>query len=401
MRRLLPLLAFLAAAPAARAQSPVETGRCDLVESQRAASQNGVIDVTGPLLVRCEGGAELRAQNGVVNRNTDEVVLTGNVFFQDPQRRLTADRATYSAGIGRLYATGNVVFSDLEQGTTLRGPELEYFRAMQSRPQAQVNAGQRPHLSLLPKKQQPAPSGARDTAAQPLDVDADRMTILGDNDLSAFGAVVLRRGEMRGRAERAHFQGATGDLELRQDAVVETDQYRLEGQVIQARLVEGKLENVHARTRARLAGDNLTVDAPDLQLLFADNELQRAIGRRAASTAADSSARVVAVARSFRLEADSMQAELPRQRLERVVAVGHARGETIDTTRADSLAAPDTAAASRLTGTDWIVGDTITGHFALADSAAPQSPPGPTPGRTRRWCSSRSSPPATRSPSTG
>ena len=52
------------------------------------------------------------------------------------------------------------------------------------------------------------------------------MTILGDNDLSAFGAVVLRRGEMRGRAERAHFQGATGDLELRQDAVVETDQYR-------------------------------------------------------------------------------------------------------------------------------------------------------------------------------
>ncbi len=73
---------------------------------------------------------------------------------------------------------------------------------------------------------------------------------------------------MRGRAERAHFQGATGDLELRQDAVVETDQYRLEGQVIQARLVEGKLKNVHARTRARLAGDNLTVDAPDLQLLF-------------------------------------------------------------------------------------------------------------------------------------
>ena len=67
MRRLLPLLA---SSPGSGSACAVARGDAEVRSGGEPAGRfaEGVIDVTGPLLVRCEGGAELRAQNGVVNR---------------------------------------------------------------------------------------------------------------------------------------------------------------------------------------------------------------------------------------------------------------------------------------------------------------------------------------------
>lgn len=381
MRRRAGSLAFallLAAAGSASAQA----GSCDLVESQRVERNpiTGIIQIEGPFLVRCEGGAVLRASQGTLSEYSRELVLVGNVHFEDPEQTLTADNATYTSPIGRLYATGNVVFTNRTEGSTIRGPELEYYRPMEGRPDAIVNAGQRPHLTLQPRE--------RTEGSEPLEIDADRVSIQGRSDLSAFGDVVIRRSDLDARAAEARYQEDTEALELRGNAEIRNEDFALAGEVIHADLAEGALEHVQARTGAALEGKDLTVTAAELQMFFTDELLQRAVAR-----GGEGDARPRAVARNFRLTADSIDALTPGQELEQVIAIGRARGETVDTTRADSgevavapappadtAAAPDSAASTlpdsaasalALIDHDWIVGDTLIGYFEAPDSLAP------------------------------
>jgi hypothetical protein len=169
----------------------------------------------------------------------------------------------------------------------------------------------------------------------------------------------------------------------------------------------GQLEHVESHTNALLQGKELTVTSAELQMYFEGGELQRTVARGGGKDVD----RPLAVAKAFRLVADSLDALMPAQQLQKVIAIGDARGESIDTTRVDVVrpdsaladaSAPDsaaarvasaqapsaaparadsaargdttaTAAATRpsarslaLNGNDWIVGDTITGFFALA-----------------------------------
>lgn len=365
MKRLLPLLGLLLLAPSL---AGAQQRSCDLIESGRIDRDqaSGIVNFLDPFFFRCNDGAELRASQGTLNEFSRELNLVGNVDYRDPQRSLQAQQATYSSVAGRLYATGNVVFEDRLEGITLRGPELEYFRAMPGRPQAQVNAMQRPHLTVLPK--------GKDN--QPLDIDGDRITILGNNDLTVSGNAVIVRPDMRATAGEARYDGAAETLELRQNArVVSKQEYTLAGEFIFAQLAEGGLKQVDARERARLEAKELNVRAPNLQLLFTAGQLTRTVARGPRDAApAD---QPIALAKSFRLQADSLDARLPGQTLQEVIAIGRARGETVDST-----AAADSAAVGATTGgllaSDWIVGDTIQGFFEQQDSvtAAPRDTAG-------------------------
>jgi lipopolysaccharide export system protein LptA len=352
---------------------------CDLARSGRVDRQEraggSILNLHDPFVVRCTDGTELRANRGTFNQGTRRLDLHGNVFFEDPIRTLTADDAVYQGDIGRLHATGNVVFVDRQEGSTIRGPELEYFRPIGDRLEPQVYARQRPHLTLAPRD-----SGED---AEPLEIDADAVDIVGRDELHARGSVVITRTDLRATSREARYDGATGGLELRGDATIRSGDYDLAGQVVQARMVENALEHVHARTDASLQGEDLMVTAPDLQLFFADDLLQRAVAR---VPRADSlGPRAVATSETFRLEADSIDALVPAQRVEQVVAIGRARGESIDTlvSREARVAALDVdtavvaepdpspavpAAPRGLIDHDWIRGDTIIGYFA---SAAP------------------------------
>lgn len=333
--------------------------------------QTGIVTLHTEFEVTCSDGVVLRARSGTLSELSRELVLVGSVYFEDAQRTLTSDHATYTSVIGRLYATGNVVFVDRAEGTTLRGPELEYFRAMEGRPQAQVNAGQRPHLTLMPRARA---DGARPEKDEPLEIDADRMVILGRDDLTATGDVVIMRPDLRAVAGEARYQGASEALELRQSARIETEEYTLVGEVINARMAEGDLEHVRSRGSARMAGEDLVVTAPELQLFFEEDLLIRTLA--VVGEQGDSTVKAVAASKSFQLSADSLDASMPAQRLERVVAVGGACGESIDSTAVEAVrmcAGPGSSAGERpateLVAADWMLGDTITGFFA-ADTAA-------------------------------
>ena len=380
--------------------------------AQELVGIDTVIVLYDPFTVLCSDGAELRANSGRAIRAIGEINLVGNVFFQDSTRSLTADQATYSRVTGRLYATGNVAFENRTDGSTLRGPELEYFRVMEGRELAEVNATQRPTLTL------PPPEDSADT--EPLELVGDRVVIIGEDDLSAYGRVIITRTDLDARAEEARYNSASEDLELRQNAVVVSEEYRLAGAVIQASLAEGELdhvvsrtgatldseeyrlagdeieatltagaiEHVVTRTNASMAGEDLEVQGEDLQLFFSSELLQRVVATNSGEDKKSS-----AVSRTFRLDADSLDAQFVDQQLEVVYAIGDARGATIDTTStaqpdsasgaapADSLELPGTAADSlpaestELPGvlaSDWIRGDTIIGYFEPVpeDSAA-------------------------------
>jgi lipopolysaccharide export system protein LptA len=337
---------------------------CNIAESERITREEfagvAIITLHGPFRIVCNDGAVLRASSGVVNETSRDVTLTGNVFFQDPEQVLTAQQAFYNTATGRLHALGSVVFTNRTEGSTLRGPELEYYRALPERPEALVIAPQRPRLTLQPRQ------GGAD--GEPMELDADHVVIRGNDDLHARGSVVITRSDMRAVAGEARYNGDTEALELREAARITSDDYELAGELVNARLREGAMEHLRARTDAALTGEDLRVTAADLELFFENERLQRTFARMDPAVDAAAQARPVALARTFRLEADSIEAVTPDQRLEQVIALGAARGETIDTLRVQTeppagSPAPGAAARLALLENDWIRGDTVIGYF--------------------------------------
>lgn len=385
IRRLFPLAlaAFCAAlATDARAQNV-----CNLVYQQGnwvavGAEGQRVINASGPLLVQCSNGEELRADSAVLYEAINEVHLFRRVDYQDPGRSLTSDYATYNGNTGRLWATGSVVFTDKNRGSTLRGPNLEYFRAAEGRPEAQAIATERPHLTVAPR------SGRQ---RDPMEVDADRITTVGENHVNAEGNVVIDGKEMDAWAQSAYYDATQERMELRTNARAKGERYDLTGDYIEADLAEGDLERVLSRGNARLTEERMRVTGPQLQLFFARDSLQRLVSGHAPE-GQGGAGRSVALARGFRMEADSLEALTPGQRIRQVIAIGTAEGQAWDTARvagpnpADP-AAPDTVGGLALGERDLIFADTIFGFFkddsapadsarsTSADSARPATPP--------------------------
>lgn len=385
-------LAALTLALALPSHGSAQAGTCSLVGGNTGSYQAGAafISVSGNFQVVCDGGTTIRADSAAVYQLSNEVHLFRNVNYQDPTRTLTSTYATYSSATGRLYATGNVVFTDVARGSTLRGPELEYFRAMAGRPQAQVIAGQRPHLTVVPT--------GNTRSREPLQIDGDRVTTVGENFFSASGNVVIHRSDLDASAAEATHDGTAQTLNLRGNARISGERFDLSGETVDATLPQNKLERVVARRDAVLASEKLRVDGPEIQLFFADDLLQRLVTRRpggvpttgagapsgaaarpAGGAAQGGEERPLVAATGLLLEADSVEAILPGQVLERVVAVGKAHGETVDTAgqppaatgpRARMAKQPRPAEPGITRDRDWVLGDTITGFFARKDSAA-------------------------------
>jgi len=375
----LPLVLLLVGVNPSAAQERVcnfeAVGRTEQIDQ----GGSSLILLHDPFTVRCTDGAVLRANSGRLIQAVRELYLSGDVYFQDAEQTLTAEEATYNSGTGRLRATGNVEFVDRAEGTTLRGPELVYDRATETRPEAHVTATGRPTLTIRRGDED------EDAGAEPIELVADRVFMVGRDDLSAFGAVVVTRTDFQATGGEARYDAATEELEMRQDARVTSEEYELAGEVVRARMAEGALEWVHARTRAALRGEDLLVTAPDLEIFFEAQAMQRAIAR---SPEGVEGGRPLATSRTFEIEADSLDASFIEDRLDQVHAVGSARGESVDTTSSaatstiaatpptrDDLAedarnddADDgaTAAAPRVGTTDWIRGDTVIAYFVPA-----------------------------------
>lgn len=345
-------VALLATAPAVASAQQRNCRQVLQSDARRLFNSRGqeMFYFSDPVRVLCSGGLELEADSAVMNRTTSAIQLVGHVFYRDTVRSMTADWANYVGQRDQLFARGNVVLRNVEDGSVIEGDELDYMRATDTRPESRmIVRGERPYARIPP---QPDSTGQVPDTAATTEVWADRMEFEGETVFRGLGNVKLRRGEMDGAGETVVFDQAQERMTLSGTAFFETDRYRLEGEEIVAYLVNDQIRTVTADRLARVVSEELTVESEQIRIGFVDGRLDRL---EAWNPRPDSVPRALADAQDFRLRADSIDARADSLGIQEVRAVGRAYGER----DADSSRVRVAESISR----DWIQGDTILGYF--------------------------------------
>lgn len=237
----------------------------------------------------------------------------------------------------------------------------------------------------------------------PYVVVADRLVLEGNAYFIATGSAHIDRDSLHATADSVRYDQAAGSLLLQGWAKVRSAGYDLSGNRVDISMPGGEIRKVRAVHDAELTGTQLHMTAPTITVFMTDGQMDRLVAtplRPLRRTAADSSAvsptpeeravpsrggarrpgllraltdtaagarqaadsadqaRPVATSEKFRLTADSLDVRAPRQVLDKMYAVGGARGES---SSGDSLNVPALPEEARK---DWIVGDTLISTFA-------------------------------------
>ncbi len=331
---------------------------CDLQQSRQSYSvnQGAVIYVGGPVLV-CENGSRIVADSAIYVQQNGRVDFINNVRFTDAERTLSAQNAQYLPRERRIMAQGNVILTSNLDGSTLRATMLDYYQPGELYPAGRVDVPSgRPRATLI---QQRAASATKDTTI----VDADRMQIVGEQIFRGWGNVNTTRGSMKSHSQFAEFDEARNRMLLTGHATVESDTFRLRADSIDAVLINGdEFRELHAYREVVLESEDVDLNAPVVRLTFTNGQVDRVValgGERVRANAPQARA----LSPDFVLTADSIDALSPQQKLERVFAIGRARGER----SADPIADRD---LPKLIRNDWVQGDTVLAYFAEAPDTA-------------------------------
>jgi hypothetical protein len=84
----------------------------------------------GNVRYRCRGQNVRMWTDSVASYQGQVVYFVGNFRFEDEQSHVTSDFGTYYKDNERWEARGNVVYTDKLDGSTLRGPMVDYFRGI-------------------------------------------------------------------------------------------------------------------------------------------------------------------------------------------------------------------------------------------------------------------------------
>jgi len=325
---------------------------CDYIfENTPATTANLVQQPSGQSLmilgrgvvVTCAGqNNRISSDSAQFNEATGVLLLIGGVHYTEPQVDITAQRMTYYRGEDRLNAAGDVV-ARMNNGSVMRAPEADYYRAVVGRPVARTVATGRPQLSLVD------PEAA--AAAEPVIVLADRIVLVGDSVVYASRKVEITRTSVRANSDSAFVDTEREFVRLMLAPVV-TGQgerpFTLRGGVIDLFSRERQLERVLATPSGHVVSGDLELLADSIDLRLVGEQLQAAYAWGPGRARATSPERDIT--------ADSIYALTPNQRLREMHAVGDAFANSI----------PDTAAVTS-SERDWISGDTLVARF---DSAA-------------------------------
>ncbi|HEU5173168.1 MAG TPA: hypothetical protein VFT96_00315 [Gemmatimonadaceae bacterium] len=363
MKRTLAALMLVILGPAV---AHAQQARCD-VEPKATTRQSGYQLPSGAINTFLGGGAitmrcptrgiTLVADSIEYYGDEQRVFLVGNVSYAEPRLRVNADYITYFTSDERVVASGNVV-STLPNGSTLRGPQAEYRRAsVRVRPVAEVEAVGRPTVTIAP-----GAAGARPGAARPdtsrTTVTANRLFMHGDSLLYASGQVEIARPDLGASGDSVFMNTVTEYMRLMRRPVINGKSgrpFRLTGDLIDLHSRDRQLDRVLSQGNAQAVSEDVTLNADTVQFRVAEELLQAAV-------AWGKSRRSTAVSTTQRIEADSIDVQMPQQRMQRLTALGAAYTE----------ADPDTT-RFRTTEKDWLRGDTIVARFDTVGAPRPDS----------------------------
>ncbi len=357
-------LALLVLAPAmASAQAaPAPTGRCTLqfasdraLNSFKLPSGQRNIFTGGNVVARCPvQGLVLRSDSLESYGDEGRIVFIGHADYAEPRLKLKADFITYYQRDERVLAVQNVNAS-LPTGSTLRGPQVEFLRAIpRVRPQQFATAIGRPTISLVERD-------AQGRAQPPVQVTASTVYLLGDSIVSAVGSVVVVRPELTATGDSLYANSGSGLLRIMRTPKITGTKGRpftLVGETIDLLSRRRKLDRVLAKNAATATSEDLNLRSDTIDMRVTDDLLQRAI--------AWGKSRAHATSLGQSMLADSIDVLLPLQKIRSMTAVRGASAEGLpDTTRfrtaekdrltgdtviatCDSVPARDTAAKPRI-----------------------------------------------------
>ncbi len=353
MPRALLLLALIAALPAgAAAQARAERCRVQLVSSSDSGGYLGTsYFASGDVRLRCAGQPITMETDSVIAHSSGDVEFHGYMRYRDTTVAIDARQAYYRKATETWEARGNVVVRNLETGSTVRGPSIDYMRpAAGLRDSAEMYAVGRPQVDYFDTDSAPA------TPGEPYVILADRLRSRGNALIWGAGRVTIDRSDLRARGDSLRLDtGAEDNGTLVGRPLFEglgADSFSLSGSQIDFRLEARKLSYITAAGRGHLVrgewdlvADTIAADlaAGTVEQLFAWGDSSRPSGKSARHA----------------VRGDSLAFDLPGEVLRqiRVFGDGWVAG------------APDSASGER----DWMSGDTVVADFvepAGADTSA-------------------------------
>jgi hypothetical protein len=301
----------------------------------------------GGIVARCIGqGNLLTADSAEYYEAEGRLYLVGNVRYTEPRATVNARTMTYYQNTNHLHAEGDVV-AVMSNGSTLRGPVADYYRATPQRPLARLVAPGRPRITLVQRD-----TTGRGRPPDTAHVVANQIVMDGDSLVYASLRVEITRPDMIARGDSAFLDSGRDFGRLMGSPSVEGKGQRtftLSGGIIDLFSRSRQLERVVATPNGHALSQDLELVADTIDLRLTANQLQRAI-------AWGGNKRARAVSPEREIAADSIDAIMPGQRVREVRAVGQAL----------ATSAPDSGFVT--TERDWLSGDTIVARF---DSVAP------------------------------
>ena len=315
------------------------------VTFQRVPSGNQNMFIGKGVVAQCEGqGNELRADSAEYYPDQQLLFLIGSVRYHEPRATVTSERMTYFQAENRLHAEGNVV-AVLSNGSTMRGPVADYYRAVPPRTTARLVAIGRPNFRLL----------QRDTAGSgqvPTLINANQIITEGDSLVFASGRVEITRPGLEAKGDSAFLDSEIEFARLMLKPQVKSTRDRpftLTGGVIDLFSKKRQLQRVLSTPDGHLLSQDLELVADSIDMRVVDNQLNQlfAWGRK----------RAHALSPDREIRADSIHALMDGRSIKEMRALRQAYMNSIpDTTRIVS------------SERDWMQADTIVAKFAKASA---------------------------------
>lgn len=296
----------------------------------------------GGVIITCDGTSVKMESDSVAAYAGKVVQFIGKVRYTDSTVTLTADNGTYFKDGERWEARGNVVTTNLRTGSTLKGPSLDYMRAVKGvRDTAEVYAVSRPTINYVTKDSAGAPQ-------EPYVIVGDRVRMKGDEQLWAGGKVTVDRSDLATRSDSLALNTGKegrglllgGSPTLRATG---KDTLDLAGRRIDFTLAGRELTSITASDSAHAVTKDvdLTGDTISIALEQQKARLTQAWGK---------GTHPVALTSDYELRGDSLIISTPAEKLEQVRGIGSAWAG----------GKPDSVTKDR----DWVSGDTVVVRFA-------------------------------------
>jgi hypothetical protein len=352
------LLTLIALLPARIEAQTGNTCRLSVDSTRRQGNfQGNNMFAGGGVFISCYGTRIRMSSDSVAYYAPpiDLVQFIGNVRYEDTTITMTANNGTYFKSGERWEARGNVVTRNLETGSTLTGPSLDYYRALKGvRDTIEMYAIGRPVINYIPQDSAGRPE-------EPYLINADRVRMKGNDRIWAAGRVTIDRSDFAATGDSMRLDtGPTGDGTLIGNPVLRglgADSFNLRGRRIDLDLDEKALTYVVARGNGHAVTTDLDLVADTIALDVDAQKLTQTL-------AWGDSIRPYASGTDFSMRADSLAFDTLGQKLTESRAFGKAWvGGTVDSASTERDCSKDYRVC------DWLVGDTIVARFAERDSA--------------------------------